>query len=544
MYWAESTSDSAQERHGEQLQNSDDAVCLETLLPKKLTGASTENDGFLPRKAIFYYGIGHMLNDLTAACWFTYLLIFLTDIGLSPSDAAMVMLSGQLADGIATIFVGSLIDRFGHYKIWHVGGSILVAISFSSVFGNCWACAMFGTYSEKANTIAYSLFAAIFNIGWAATQVSHMSLVNCLSSNSTTRVALSSCRNACTMIANLCLFGTAYIIFGAFPAKDPSDVEMQYRQIAQISVIIGGCFILIFFTGVKEPRLDHLLSPKSVPRTPFLSWFQKVLYHQVALVYMLTRLATNVSQALLAFYLIDDLQMGDSSKAVVPAVIYVSSFLVSIGLQEMGWTGARIKYFFSVGASLWMISGVFIYFLQSRTQNFVFLLSAIIGVANALMTVTAVSMEGVLVGLDLSGCAFVYASLGFLDKFSCGIALYAIETFHSAKSEGCRSEDLEGPCPHMSTVRITLALVPGSCALLGMCLTFFMDLSAPVSLGHLEQPLLSSADHLKDEVIYSWASDSPEKSSSAVRIPTWRRLACAMVGRWGSPRQHIEVWLD
>ena len=38
----------------------------------------------LSRVAVACYGTGHMLNDLTAACWFTYLLIFLTDIGLSP----------------------------------------------------------------------------------------------------------------------------------------------------------------------------------------------------------------------------------------------------------------------------------------------------------------------------------------------------------------------------------------------------------------------------------------------------------------------------
>jgi Na+/melibiose symporter-like transporter len=36
------------------------------------------------RSSVFYYGVGHMLNDITAACWFTYLLLFLTEIGLSP----------------------------------------------------------------------------------------------------------------------------------------------------------------------------------------------------------------------------------------------------------------------------------------------------------------------------------------------------------------------------------------------------------------------------------------------------------------------------
>ena len=72
------------------------------------------------------------------------------------------------------------IDNYGHYKLWHAGGSLLVAISFSSVFGGCWVCAIFGTYSRLATTIAYSVFAAIFNVGWAATQVSHMYVSNSL----------------------------------------------------------------------------------------------------------------------------------------------------------------------------------------------------------------------------------------------------------------------------------------------------------------------------------------------------------------------------
>ncbi|KAG9157143.1 hypothetical protein Leryth_019097 [Lithospermum erythrorhizon] len=63
----------------------------------------------LGRGSILYYGVGHMLNDITAACWFTYLLVFLTDIGLSSSDAAAVMFSGQMADGLTTVFVGELV---------------------------------------------------------------------------------------------------------------------------------------------------------------------------------------------------------------------------------------------------------------------------------------------------------------------------------------------------------------------------------------------------------------------------------------------------
>jgi hypothetical protein len=38
----------------------------------------------LGRVSILSYGSGHMLNDITSSCWFTYLLVFLTDLGLSP----------------------------------------------------------------------------------------------------------------------------------------------------------------------------------------------------------------------------------------------------------------------------------------------------------------------------------------------------------------------------------------------------------------------------------------------------------------------------
>jgi hypothetical protein len=53
-----------------------------------MMGNDTEDDDSfskpLGRRSVLYYGVGHMLNDITAACWFTYLLLFLTDIGLSP----------------------------------------------------------------------------------------------------------------------------------------------------------------------------------------------------------------------------------------------------------------------------------------------------------------------------------------------------------------------------------------------------------------------------------------------------------------------------
>lgn len=442
----------------------------------------------LGRLSVLYYGVGHMLNDITSACWFTYLLMFLTDIGLSPRDAAIVMLSGQVADGFTTIFAGELIDRFGHFKIWHAAGSILVAISFSSVFGGCIPCDIFGSNSSTMQTVGYSMFAAIFNVGWAVTQVSHMSMVNCITLDSSSRVVLASCRNAFTMVANLSLYAVALAVFHFRIAVTKLDIEDQYCWIAYVSIFIGCCFVGVFLIGTKEPRTRRGGEGKIHQRIPWDYWFKKVLYYQVALVYMLTRLITNVSQAFLAFYVINDLQMAQSSKALVPAIIYVCSFVVSIILQEMKWTSSRLKAGFTAGSIMWILSGAGILILPSSLYGFIYLLSVIIGVANALMTVTGISMQSVLVGEDLNGCAFVYGSLSFLDKISCGLALYVLESYQQTSPiiESCNS--VMG-C--VSITRYGLGLVPASCAVIGLVVIYIMDLDRTTISGPLIQPLLA-----------------------------------------------------
>lgn len=447
------------------------------------SSSDAQLDEPLGRVSILSYGSGHMLNDITSSCWFTYLLVFLTDLGLSPGDAAIVMLSGQLADGFTTIFVGELMDRFGHFKLWHAGGSILVAISFSSVFGSCVPCKLMGINTSTLETVGYSTFAAIFNVGWAVTQVAHMSMVNCITSNPTSRVSLVSCRNAFTMVANLSLYGVALVIFTLLQSV---NVLVQYRWIAYVSISLGSCFVVIFLIGTKEPgSIRHCLD-KSPSRISWDYWFKRVLYYQVALVYTLTRLVTNVSQAFLAFYVINDLEMNQSSKALVPAIIYICSLIVSVILQETRWSSWRLKLYFSAGAVLWILSGLGIVLLPSRMHNLMYAISIVIGAANALMTVTSISMEGVLVGEDLNGCAFVYGSLSFVDKVSCGIALYVLESYQG--STKIRSN--LGTAFGYSVTRLGLGLVPAACSLLSAIAAYTMELP-DTQKGPLVEPLLA-----------------------------------------------------
>lgn len=77
------------------------------------------------------YGVGHVLNDICASMWFTYLLVFFYYVlGFDASLSGAVLLIGQVADALATPFVGLHSDknddfwlcRYGRRKSWHLIG--------------------------------------------------------------------------------------------------------------------------------------------------------------------------------------------------------------------------------------------------------------------------------------------------------------------------------------------------------------------------------------------------------------------------------------
>lgn len=77
------------------------------------------------------YGVGHILNDVCASLWFTYLLVFLhLVLEFSASQAGYLMLIGQVVDGISTPLVGyqsdhtdnSISAHYGRRKLWHLFG--------------------------------------------------------------------------------------------------------------------------------------------------------------------------------------------------------------------------------------------------------------------------------------------------------------------------------------------------------------------------------------------------------------------------------------
>lgn len=97
----------------------------------------------LSRKQKWAYGVGHVLNDICASMWFTYLIVYFHYVlGFDPVMSGLVLFIGQVADAFATPFVGLQSDkgddfwlcRYGRRKTWHLLGNYVYFNEFQFLF--------------------------------------------------------------------------------------------------------------------------------------------------------------------------------------------------------------------------------------------------------------------------------------------------------------------------------------------------------------------------------------------------------------------------
>ncbi len=203
---------------------------------------------------IYAYSVGHVLNDLTATCWFSFLLYYLTDIiMIDKQKAGWVMLSGQLFDGLATPLVGILSDKFnsriGRRTPWYIFGTFGVIICFSMIFQQCTMCKN-SNNPELWEMVYYITLPSLFNIAWASVQVSHMSLLPSISINRKNRDHMVRLRTAYTFSSQMVCLLLSFIIFYLV-----EDKYLQYSLLSLICVALGTLSSLFFLYNCREWKL-------------------------------------------------------------------------------------------------------------------------------------------------------------------------------------------------------------------------------------------------------------------------------------------------
>ncbi|KFM83111.1 Major facilitator superfamily domain-containing protein 12, partial [Stegodyphus mimosarum] len=397
------------------------------------------------------YSVGHVLNDLCASMWFTYLLMFQHSVlQFTNYIAGNLMLLGQVADAIATPFVGYESDRqnnlwlckYGRRKAWHLFGTICVAGSFPFLFMECINCS---NSSQNAQFVYYGAFIVIFQFGWASVQVSHLSLITDLTPISSERVELNSLRYAMTVMSNICAYSTLWVLLGIANDEEkhigPQDLSI-FRNVALFMVGIGLVFSTLFHVFVKERDHQNFASREQYaineasdaiekPHLRWKDWFRQPQFYMIAVLYMATRLYVNLSQIYMPLYIQDSLELHKAKIAIIPLVIYVSGFLSSFFMKFLNSVlGNKITYF--LGCLLALSASTWIYYGKGSTycEYELYAVAVLIGIAGSTLLIISLAITSDLIANSTSSCAFVFGSMSFVDKLANGIAVVIIQDIH------------------------------------------------------------------------------------------------------------------
>ncbi|KAB7495924.1 Major facilitator superfamily domain-containing protein 12 [Armadillidium nasatum] len=404
-------------------------------------------------KVKYGYGVGHILNDLCSAIWFSYLLLYFHHVLLFPSAlAGVVLLIGQIADALSTPFVGHEADRtddlpfcikYGRRKTWHLIGTLSVLSSFAFIFLGCFGCTEMT--SPWARVLYFSPFVIVFQFGWACTQISHLAILPNLSSDPNDRTELNAIRYGFTVVSTIAVYCITWLVLGltsstsstSAATKDvlsPKD-ELKFVTLVFIILGIGAVFALIFHLMVKEKNDSYLALEDETQEKPrrlmvWKDWLREPQFFQVALIYMATRLYCNLTQAYMPIYLEDTLLLDEKSIAYIPLVMYVAGFTTTTVMKPLNRIAGR-KITFLIGCAIGAGGVVWVFFGQGPLYRtyYIYLVAILMGSGASTMLVTVLSLSADMIGNNIECGAFVYGSLSFTDKLSNGLVVMIIQYF-------------------------------------------------------------------------------------------------------------------
>ncbi|XP_009321279.1 PREDICTED: major facilitator superfamily domain-containing protein 12, partial [Pygoscelis adeliae] len=278
-------------------------------------------------------------------------------------------------------------------------GTTCVLVSFPFIFNPCLGCKE--NTPQWAAFIYYLPFIVIFQFGWAATQISHLSLIPELVTSDHEKVEL-----------------TAFRL--NFQVDQPDRTEHLgiqdvpiFRNLSLIVVVLGAVFSLIFHLGTKEKPYPPGSLPQPEESTPLLQkepmspprplliwkdWLLEPAFYQVAVLYMSTRLIVNLSQTYIAMYLTNSLLLPKKYIATIPLVMYISGFLSSFLMKPVNkWIGRNLTYFVGILVILAFASWVT---LAGQMGAEIYGAAVLLGAGSATILVTSLSMTADLIGTN------------------------------------------------------------------------------------------------------------------------------------------------
>jgi Na+/melibiose symporter-like transporter len=243
------------------------------------------------------------------------------------------------------------------------------------------------------------------------------------------------------------------------------------------------------------------------PQMTARDWLGQRSFFQVMAVYSLTRLATNVSQVYLSFFVTDSLGMDQTAIALVPLLLYLAQLSATLALKPVAERFGR-RNSMTLGAALVGSACGLMLVLDRASANGVYFAMLLLGAGSAICMVISVSLESDLIGGNTESGAFVYGACSFADKLSNGIAIIAVQFAGDGLAE---HSDAKG-----AFIRLVNGLVPllAIAAATAVCWTisFPRHLQSRAAQQLRDEPVPDRRRSLAEPLVASAAFDGGERS--------------------------------
>ncbi|CAF4829147.1 unnamed protein product [Rotaria sp. Silwood1] len=444
----------------------------------------------LSKRSKFAYSIGNVLNDITTSMWFSYILLFYNRVvTLTNVSAGYLLLIGQIADALSTIFVALTCDRtrtgLFHYekrKTWHLIGVICVLISFPFLFNLCIGC----QHSKLwVKFIYYAVFIIIYQFGWVCSHVVHLAMINELTHIEGEHVTLNSDRIAWNFVSNIFLFTMASILLGLSATSDQSSITPAdaplFLKLTFIVVGFGLICMIIFHIGLKESNQtteereyhSKLISTsnRKLKQMTWKSFLCEKEFYQCAFIWVCARVVLTVTVAFLPLYIIDTISRLDRIFiGVAPLCACLSGLLTSFSMRAVNERlGRNLTNIIGYGLALvGMILLWFIIDIKSKVEIEIALISTciLLGIGASTTGICSITLASDLIGLNTECGAFVYGVMSFLDKIANGIIIAIVQQFNPCKLSSTQT------CA--SYYRCIVTLIPGGFSILSILMILSM----------------------------------------------------------------------
>ena len=328
--------------------------------------------------------------------------------------------------------------RVPQKKSCHLVGTLFVLVSFPFIFGPCLGCE---EWPEWAQLLYYALFATIFHFGSACVQISHLALIPVLAGQPGERTQLTAIRNAMTGASNIAVYLVVWAVLGRRERAGLSEKDVQsFRYILLATLGPGALASLAFQLVLRESGLagankDGSQETKVKAASRWMLLLREPQFYQVAWLYGATRLVVSLSQAYLPLYMSESLQLNSRYVAIVPLVMFTSSFVSSFLIGPLA-SRVGIKTSYLLGAVLVVAACCLVRYggaaAAAQQQDWfsqagIFVVAVLLGFAGALLTITSLGLTTRLIGPNIKSSGMVFSAVGLTDSISVGLAVMTIQ---------------------------------------------------------------------------------------------------------------------